>query len=76
MRFGLGTTEVVLLTWMVLRDPAQTRQLYEKYKPTHVIHLAALGALSLHTFISVMKSDYFRSRRIVQEHEIQSKRPS
>lgn len=25
-----------------LRDPAQTRQLYEKYKPTHVIHLAAL----------------------------------
>ncbi|KAJ2933335.1 hypothetical protein H1R20_g3749, partial [Candolleomyces eurysporus] len=25
-----------------LRDPAQTRALYEKYKPTHVIHLAAL----------------------------------
>ncbi|TEB32680.1 epimerase-domain-containing protein [Coprinellus micaceus] len=25
-----------------LRDPVQTRQLYEKYKPTHVIHLAAL----------------------------------
>ncbi|PPR07258.1 hypothetical protein CVT24_010050 [Panaeolus cyanescens] len=25
-----------------LRDPAPTRALYEKYKPTHVIHLAAL----------------------------------
>ncbi|KAF8830266.1 hypothetical protein HHX47_DHR2000716 [Lentinula edodes] len=25
-----------------LRDPAQTRTLYEKYQPTHVIHLAAL----------------------------------
>ncbi|KAJ7249858.1 hypothetical protein C8J57DRAFT_1668231 [Mycena rebaudengoi] len=25
-----------------LRDPEQTRELYEKYKPTHVIHLAAL----------------------------------
>ncbi|KAJ6463945.1 hypothetical protein C8R45DRAFT_840545 [Mycena sanguinolenta] len=25
-----------------LRDPAQTNKLYEKYKPTHVIHLAAL----------------------------------
>lgn len=25
------------------RDPEQTRKLYEKYKPTHVIHLAALG---------------------------------
>ena len=27
------------------RDPEQTRRLYEKYKPTHVIHLAALGML-------------------------------
>ncbi|KAL1745975.1 hypothetical protein HDZ31DRAFT_81568 [Schizophyllum fasciatum] len=25
-----------------LRDPAQTQALYDKYKPTHVIHLAAL----------------------------------
>ncbi|TFK25450.1 epimerase-domain-containing protein [Coprinopsis marcescibilis] len=25
-----------------LRNPEQTRKLYEKYKPTHVIHLAAL----------------------------------
>ncbi|KIK68302.1 hypothetical protein GYMLUDRAFT_35688 [Collybiopsis luxurians FD-317 M1] len=25
-----------------LRDPEQTRKLFEKYKPTHVIHLAAL----------------------------------
>ncbi|KAF8645660.1 hypothetical protein AX16_007656 [Volvariella volvacea WC 439] len=25
-----------------LRDPQQTKALYEKYKPTHVIHLAAL----------------------------------
>ena len=25
------------------RDPAQTQKLFEKYRPTHVIHLAALG---------------------------------
>lgn len=25
------------------RDPEQTKKLFEKYKPTHVIHLAALG---------------------------------
>ncbi|TDL13725.1 hypothetical protein BD410DRAFT_368936 [Rickenella mellea] len=28
-----------------LRCPEQTRQLFEKYKPTHVIHLAALGTM-------------------------------
>ena len=28
------------------RDPAQTRALFEKHKPTHVIHLAAIGALA------------------------------
>lgn len=44
-RFGKRSGE----TWVFassaegdLRDPTQTRQLYEKYKPTHVIHLAAL----------------------------------
>lgn len=25
------------------RDTEQTKKLFEKYKPTHVIHLAALG---------------------------------
>ncbi|KAK1216643.1 hypothetical protein PQX77_020763 [Marasmius sp. AFHP31] len=44
-RFGKKDNE----TWIFvssseadLRDPEQTRRLYEKYKPTHVIHLAAL----------------------------------
>jgi len=44
-RFGKKTGE----TWVFasskegdLRDPEQTRKLFEKYKPTHVIHLAAL----------------------------------
>ncbi|PFH51138.1 hypothetical protein AMATHDRAFT_75116 [Amanita thiersii Skay4041] len=44
-RFGKKSNE----TWVFvsssdadLRDPEQSRQLYEKYKPTHVIHLAAL----------------------------------
>jgi len=30
--------------YQISRDADQTRKLYEKYKPTHVIHLAALGA--------------------------------
>jgi len=44
-RFGKRHNE----TWIFagssdgdLRDPEQTRQLFQKYKPTHVIHLAAL----------------------------------
>ncbi|KAF7969666.1 hypothetical protein HWV62_26717 [Athelia sp. TMB] len=44
-RFGKKTGE----TWVFassaegdLRDPVQTKQLYEKYKPAYVIHLAAL----------------------------------
>jgi GDP-L-fucose synthase len=44
-RFGKQPNE----TWIFassseadLRDPEQTRKLYEKYKPSHVIHLAAL----------------------------------
>ena len=48
---------------MVNRDPAQTKAIFEKYKPTEVIHLAALvGGLfqnmkykvSLDTFIDVL----------------------
>lgn len=27
------------------RDPEQTRKLFDKYKPTHVIHLAAMGTI-------------------------------
>lgn len=27
------------------RNAEETKQLFEKYKPTHVIHLAALGVL-------------------------------
>lgn len=30
----------------LLRDPEETRKLFEKYNPTHVIHLAALGELA------------------------------
>lgn len=28
---------------LYVRDPEQTKKLFDKYKPTHVIHLAALG---------------------------------
>jgi hypothetical protein len=28
---------------MLFRDPESTKKLFEKYKPTHIIHLAALG---------------------------------
>ena len=40
------------------RNQEQTRKLFEKYKPTHVIHLAALGAspipptIRLYTFLN------------------------
>ena len=54
------------------RDPEQTRALYEKYKPTHVIHLAALGmysfSLSLLTWDHVSHGSWWA----FQEHEIQS----
>jgi GDP-L-fucose synthase len=46
-RFGKRAGE----TWIFasssdgdLRDPEATKKMFEKYKPTHVIHLAALGA--------------------------------
>jgi len=43
-RFGRRPGETWIFTSSAeadLRDPEQTRKLYEKYKPTHVIHLAA-----------------------------------
>jgi hypothetical protein len=44
--------------------------MYEKYKPTHVIHLAALGMFSV-----ITPRDYpdllIASRRVIQEHEVQ-----
>lgn len=53
------------------RDPEQTRRLYEKYKPTHVIHLAALGMLCDVHKISLSNKFCMYSGRAVQEHEIQ-----
>jgi len=45
------------------RDAAQTRRLYEKYNPTHVIHLAALGTCTRWTLCQ-LKSDYQLSQLV------------
>lgn len=46
LRYMLSLLRPTPLSYFVrcdeYRDPAQTRALYEKYNPTHVIHLAAL----------------------------------
>ncbi|KAF9041020.1 NAD(P)-binding protein [Hymenopellis radicata] len=44
-RFGKHDNETWIFTTSAdadLRDPEQTRKLFDKYKPTHVIHLAAV----------------------------------
>lgn len=47
LRYWFPLTFSYQLKELILpRDPEQTRKLYEKYKPTHVIHLAALGEYS------------------------------
>jgi GDP-L-fucose synthase len=38
-------THPINLQIAIFSDAEATRALFEKYKPTHVIHLAALGAL-------------------------------
>lgn len=40
---GQGTRQAHVCVALTNRDPQQTLQLFEKYQPTHVIHLAALG---------------------------------
>jgi len=68
----------VLIGWdaAAVRDPEQTRKLFEKYKPTHVIHLAALGRFASRKLGSRVLINPFTSRRFVQEHEIQGTSPS
>lgn len=53
------------------RDPTQTRQLYEKYKPTHVIHLAALGMCTRYLKLSLNLTIDYCSWWTLQKHEIQ-----
>ena len=55
-------------THQYFRDPAQTQALYDKYKPTHVIHLAALGTSAVTLYPTYANPT---SRRPLQEHEIQ-----
>ena len=54
---GNRSTVSVTLTYFQLdlkqvscRDPVQTTALFQKYKPTHVIHLAAIGASKYELF--------------------------
>jgi FlaA1/EpsC-like NDP-sugar epimerase len=51
------------------RDASQTRQLFEKYKPTHVIHLAALGTFPI-TILHYLILIEWHSWWAVQEHEV------
>ncbi|KAJ2915749.1 hypothetical protein MD484_g4671, partial [Candolleomyces efflorescens] len=51
-----------------LRDPAQTRALYEKYKPTHVIHLAALE--SSHSCF--LQLTFLRDNLLINDNVLQS----
>lgn len=68
-RFGKGPNE----TWIFasssegdLRDIEQTRKLFEKYKPTHVIHLAALvGGLFKNM---KYKATFFRDNLLINDN--------
>ncbi|THV02165.1 NAD(P)-binding protein [Dendrothele bispora CBS 962.96] len=68
-RFGKKENE----TWIFasssegdLRDPAQTRKLFDKYKPTHVIHLAALvGGLFRNM---KYKLTFFRENMVINDN--------
>ena len=45
-------------------DPVQTSALFEKHKPTHVIHLAAIGAslsVFLSSFVTQAQSEVYTS---------------
>ena len=57
-------------------DPEATKALFEKYKPTHVIHLAALGAFSaIYTMWDCANLWCFfvlRSRWFIHAYEVQS----
>lgn len=59
-------------------DTAATKALYEKYKPTHVIHLAALGAFLSHPYTNLCCTDLWcfpfslHSRRLIHAFEVQS----
>ncbi|KAK7461018.1 hypothetical protein VKT23_008946 [Stygiomarasmius scandens] len=72
-RFGKKENE----TWIFasssegdLRDPAQTRKLFEKYKPTHVIHLAALvGGLFRNM---KYKLTFFRENMVINDNVLHS----
>ena len=58
----------IVLSYAHHSDPLQTRNIFEKFKPTHVIHLAAMVgglfhnmSLNLDFFVSnFYKVDYFK----------------
>ncbi|KAL4247556.1 NAD(P)-dependent epimerase/dehydratase family protein [Abortiporus biennis] len=53
-----------------LRDPVQTRKLFEKYKPTHVIHLAALvGGLFKNM---KYKLTFYRDNSLINDNVLQT----
>ncbi|KAF9453309.1 NAD(P)-binding protein [Macrolepiota fuliginosa MF-IS2] len=56
-----------------LRDPAQTRQLFEKYKPTHVIHLAALvGGLFKNMKYKASRLTFLRDNILINDNVLQT----
>lgn len=55
-------------THVYSRNTEATNKLFEKYKPTHVIHLAAIGRFSV-TFLGGSRLNK-SSRRCLQKHEI------
>lgn len=53
-----------------LRDPVATRKIFEKYKPTHVIHLAALvGGLFKNM---KYKLDFLRDNMLINDNVLQT----
>ena len=55
-------------------DLEQTKKLFAKYKPTHVIHLAALGMSFAKLIMTAAHNHIWCSRWTVQEHEVQGQR--
>ena len=53
-------------------DTEATKALFAKYKPTHVIHLAALGAFSaIPSNVKSIDSCFLSSRRLIHAFEVQ-----
>lgn len=52
------------------RDPEQARMIFDKYKPTHVIHLAALGMSRISTSLRISRLTLTRSWWPISQYAI------